>query len=146
MVLRTAPAPRGRWWFADPSAPVAADREYVLEVNPHTMTSPVPARSVRTTADASGRSRTKVAVSPAQTTWTVTGYASTRAQHDALVDWATRPRHFRVHDHLGRAFDVKVVRYALRERHPTRARPDRWEWTFDMLVLKALPRVPVRLR
>ena len=125
-----------RWRFVD----LAAGEQWEHPINPNRM-SPVPqARSLvfgSSTRVGRDRIRTGERPAPAQQ-WSFGGVIRTREHHDELYAWALRGSKIRVHDHLGRIFEVVFTDFEPTARRPTPNVPWRYSYEMKTLMLRRL--------
>lgn len=125
-----------RWRFVDP----ATGEQWQLPINPNKM-SPIPlgralvfGSSTRVGRD---RIRTGSRPQPAQP-WSFGGVIRTREHYDGLYEWALRGSKIRVHDHLGRIFEVVITDFEPAARKPTPAVPWRYQYEMKTLMMRRL--------
>lgn len=124
-----------RWVFFDPSN----GEQWVFPVNPNKMNSPFPPRNITMahgTHAGPNRIRAMDMAPSGPASWTFGGVILTRAQHEALTDWASRNRMLRLTDHLGRTFEVVVQNFNPTDRRPTPGRPWRGQYEMTCLALR----------
>ena len=123
-----------RWLFEDP----VASTSYRVPINPNKMSSPFPEKDLDTLTNVYGRIRTLWQNSNAVHEWTFSGVIRDIDHHDALVEWGKKQNLINITDHLGRTFQVLPQRVDITEKRPSARIPDKFDYTFTVLVLKEL--------
>lgn len=123
-----------RWKLVD----VDSGEEWVMPMNPRSMTAPSTGRIIRTAYGVrSGEDRVRSFETPAAAQpWEWTGFIRSQDHHDTLREWALRSGVIEVHDHLGRVFEVAITDFIPTDRKPTARTPWRLTYTIKTLLLR----------
>lgn len=107
---------------------------WVMPINPDTMTSPYPAKTL-THAVGIRRSLDQIRTfmgTPRLPEWQWSGVIRTEAHYDALLYWAKKDGFVHVTDHLGRTWQVVIRKYTPTDRKPMANVP--WRMRYEMSV------------
>jgi len=140
-----------RWKIRDPET----DEVWVMPRNPNQMTSPHPPKNVtvfamqapardgflkedgRTVGRFHNRGMSRVLIQRADPfDWSFAGDIRTEQHYRDLVEWSSKLHLVRVHDHLGRVFEVRMTSLDLDEARPRRDHAWRFTYTVHALVYR----------
>lgn len=120
-----------RWAFYDT---VALDT-VTLRWNPNKMTTPylenVTTLGAVSPIDGLVRATRR---KPPPRTFSFGGFIREQTQHDALLALSARKTLLRVTDHLNRTFEIRMLKFDVTEKTPTKAKPWRLEYTMRCLT------------
>ena len=122
-----------RWRFTDPKTSAT----YVVPLNPNSMSDP-PMRPRSTQAQASSVNAADLVITRGPSAlgeWKFSGVIRTSDHHDDLIEWFQKDYVIQVRDHFSRTFSIKMLRFEVVERRPTRLNADRYTYTATALVM-----------
>lgn len=97
-----------RWQLYDP----VAVQTYVFPHSPKTMTSMAQPHVTKSVAASPINGKVRgFRTQNVPFAWSFTGKVRTKAEYDALDQWATRPNHLHLTDHFGRVHDVLMRQF-----------------------------------
>lgn len=123
-----------RWVLRD----VETDEQWTMPINPDSMSSPDPKRTLRVAGGLVTRRRRVFEGPPPPIEWEWGGAIRTKAHYDSLESWAAKGVEVDVTDHLGRTFRVAITDFVPQDRRPTTQTPWRLRYTMKATILRRL--------
>jgi hypothetical protein len=123
-----------RWRLHDP----VTDETWIMPINPNTMTSPHPQKSLATAyGTRRGTDRIRTFMTPeAIVSWEWGGVIRSKEHYDELVRWSRKPGEVHVTDHFGRTWVVVFEKVVPTDRVPTANVPWRLRYTMRSMILR----------
>lgn len=122
-----------RWTLRD----TATNETWTMPINPDSMSSPFPARTLKFGNGWRGDQRVRAfSGSRAPVAWEWGGVIRSKTHYDRLTEWAEKSVAVDVTDHLGRTFRVVIEEFNPADRRPTPRVSWRLRYTMKALILE----------